>query len=39
MFNIIIRTQIRFDDDVEHRNLLTLLATSFIDLQIEPRRE
>ena len=25
--------------NVEHRNLLTLLTTSFIDLQIESRRE
>ena len=27
------------DDDVEHRNLLALLTTGFIDLQIESRRE
>ena len=25
------------DDDVEHRNLLTLLTTCFIDLQIQNR--
>ena len=27
------------DDDVEHRSSLTLLTISFIDLQIESRRE
>ena len=39
IYSLLIQSNVNPDDDVEHRNLLVLLTTCFIDLQIESRRE